>query len=126
MIGWTFNLKRCDQIHYEKGKIIMMQKNIDEEKKLYDWGTPLDKLPTKTWEDFEKDKKEKSLVIVDDVVHDITKFINEHPGGDILKNYVGRDITAAFNGDVYKHTNVAKNILAQIRIYKLPPKQVVQ
>ncbi|KAF0983482.1 hypothetical protein FDP41_010547 [Naegleria fowleri] len=127
LIGWTYDLKRCDPFHYEKGRIIMEQKNLDDEKKLYNWGTPIDQLPTKTWEDFEKDKKEKSLVIIDNVVHDVTNFMHEHPGGEaILKSYLGRDVTSAFNGDVYKHTNVAKNILAQIRIYKLPPKQKQQ
>ncbi|KAL9648143.1 hypothetical protein ABK040_007508 [Willaertia magna] len=124
LFGWTFDLKRCNPSYYEKGRIVMEQKQIDERKKEFDWGTPLDNLPTKSWEEFENDKKEKQLMIIDNVVHDVSNFIPQHPGGEgFIKAYTGKDASKAFHGDVYKHTNIAKNILAEIRIYKLPPRE---
>ncbi len=51
------------------------------------------------------------LVLVSGVIHDVSSFINDHPGGRmILLGYVGKDATAAFSGGIYKHSNAAHNV----------------
>jgi len=56
------------------------------------------------------------LLIINDAVHDITEFIDEHPGGKIIAAYAGKDGTKAFLGAVYYHSNAAHNTLNEYRI----------
>ncbi len=54
------------------------------------------------------------------MVHDVSHFVQEHPGGDAyLRANYGRDATAKFNGVVYKHSTAARNILAGLRVARL-------
>nr|CAG4717069.1 unnamed protein product [Naegleria fowleri] len=36
LFGWTYNLRRCDDEHYEKGRIVMRQKQIDMKREKID------------------------------------------------------------------------------------------
>jgi hypothetical protein len=38
----------------------------------------------------------------------------------IIRGYVGQDATAAFSGGVYKHSRAARNLLASMRVARLP------
>jgi len=58
-----------------------------------------------------------SLVAVAGVVHDVTDFIKEHPGGKaLISSGIGKDATAIFNGGVYNHSNAAHNLLSTMRV----------
>lgn len=62
------------------------------------------------------------LVVIDDLVYDVSDYMDKHPGGKaILKAYVGRDASYAFNGGLNKHSISAK-LLAQSMIVGKRPK----
>lgn len=49
--------------------------------------------------------------------------MDKHPGGrKILQFWVGRDATLAFNGEVYRHSKAARNLLVHFRIAVLKEK----
>lgn len=51
------------------------------------------------------------------VIHDVSDFIKEHPGGKaFIVSAIGKDATAIFNGGVYQHSNAAHNLLSKMRV----------
>jgi stearoyl-CoA desaturase (delta-9 desaturase) len=61
-----------------------------------------------------------SLILIDDIVHDVTEFIDQHPGGrKLIQAYLGKDATQAFNVTVYNHSNAARNELICLRVARL-------
>jgi len=96
----------------------MKQKELDRLKDKVDWGTPLEDLPVISRACFDSVTAEGfKLIIVNGVVHDVSDFILEHPGGaKIMEPYCGKDATKAFSGGVYYHSNAARNTLSQHRI----------
>jgi stearoyl-CoA desaturase (delta-9 desaturase) len=51
------------------------------------------------------------------VIHDVSGFIADHPGGKaLIASAVGKDATAMFNGGVYEHSNAAHNLLSMMRV----------
>jgi stearoyl-CoA desaturase (Delta-9 desaturase) len=107
---------------------------LDRLKDKIDWGTPLDTLPVISRACFDRVSAEGfKLIIINDVVHDVSDFILEHPGGSkimepyrkhqffpwcsfTLQRYCGKDATKAFTGGVYYHSNAARNAMVQYRI----------
>lgn len=91
---------------------------MDQKRAKLDWGVPLSQLPVVDWDDFIAEAQNgKALVAVAGVVHDVTAFINEHPGGKtLISSAIGKDATAMFNGGVYMHSNAAHNLLSSMRV----------
>lgn len=57
------------------------------------------------------------LVCINGVIHDISDFMGEHPGGkDLLHQVLATDGTAAFYNDYHDHFSHAQNVLAAMRI----------
>lgn len=55
--------------------------------------------------------KDRHLLLVSGFVHDISTFLDDHPGGrSIMESMVGKDSTASFFGGVYDHSNAAHNV----------------
>lgn len=53
----------------------------------------------------------RPLVLISGFIHDISDFMDQHPGGrDILQRTVGTDATAAFFGGIYDHSHAAHNV----------------
>jgi len=117
-IGQTYDLKVFHDDIVKKGQIQMKQKELEKAIKKVDWGTPLEQLPVITRACFDKVQAEGyKLLIIKGVVHDITTFIDQHPGGaKILAPYSGKDGTDAFYGKVYYHSNAARNLLDTYRV----------
>jgi stearoyl-CoA desaturase (delta-9 desaturase) len=117
-LGLASNLKQFRSNEIEKGRVQQLQKKIDQKRAKLDWGVPLDQLPVIEWDDYvEQAKNGRGLIAVAGVVHDVTDFINEHPGGKtLIKSGVGKDATAMFNGGVYFHSNGAHNLLSTMRV----------
>ncbi|RAL64282.1 hypothetical protein DID88_002174 [Monilinia fructigena] len=64
-----------------------------------------------------KPKNGRALVAVAGVIHDVTDFVKEHPGGKaLITSGIGKDATAIFNGGVYNHSNAAHNLLSTMRV----------
>ena len=59
----------------------------------------------------QKQSTTRSLILVSGFIHDVSAFLDAHPGGaHLLTKYVGEDATAAFFGGVYDHSNAAHNV----------------
>jgi cytochrome b involved in lipid metabolism len=117
-LGLASGLKQFRSNEIEKGRVQQLQKKIDQKRAKLDWGVPLDQLPVIEWDDYvEQAKNGRGLIAVAGVVHDVTDFINEHPGGKtLIKSGIGKDATAMFNGGVYFHSNGAHNLLSTMRV----------
>ncbi|CAI9635946.1 hypothetical protein GT037_000990 [Alternaria burnsii] len=117
-LGLASNLKQFRANEIEKGRVQQLQKKIDQKRAKLDWGVPLEQLPVIEWDDYvEQAKNGRGLIAVAGVVHDVTDFINEHPGGKtLIKSGIGKDATAMFNGGVYFHSNAAHNLLSTMRV----------
>jgi len=120
LFGLTYELKEFPQNEVMKGQHAMKQKLLDLEKaKIVYPPTPV-ALPLMSEAELkQKVQQGVGLVIVDNLVHDVTNFVNQHPGGALLiKSAIGQDATARFNGTtgVYKHSNAARNLLSTFRV----------
>jgi len=96
-----------------------MQKKLDQNRARLDWGIPLEQLPVVDWDDYVHECKDngKKLVAIAGVIHDVTDFIKDHPGGKtLISSGIGKDATAIFNGGVYNHSNAAHNLLSTMRV----------
>lgn len=117
-LGLAYDLKQFRQNEIEKGRVQQLQKKLDQKRATLDWGTPLEQLPVVDWDDFVAESKNgKALVAVAGVIHDVTDFIKDHPGGKaLISSAIGKDATATFNGGVYLHSNAAHNLLSTMRV----------
>lgn len=87
-----------------------------------------------TTEEFEKRVAAgEELMILDDLVLDVSKYLTEHPGGKFVVHHnIGRDISKFFYGGYvlengtgqkpYTHSNVARNIVNSLAIGRLEQK----
>jgi len=121
VIGGTHNLKRFPREEIEKCELQMKEIKLQEQMKQYNWGPKPQELPVYTQKELEDRVAEgASLLVIDGIVHDVCEFLPTHPGGPkILRNYLGKDATGAFNGAVYSHSRVARNILAKLRVGRM-------
>jgi stearoyl-CoA desaturase (delta-9 desaturase) len=117
-LGLAYDLKQFRANEIEKGRVQQLQKKLDQKRAKLDWGVPLEQLPVVDWDDFVAQSKDgKALVAVAGVIHDVTDFIKDHPGGRaLIGSAVGKDATAMFNGGVYNHSNAAHNLLSTMRV----------
>jgi stearoyl-CoA desaturase (Delta-9 desaturase) len=96
-----------------------MQKKLDQKRSRLDWGTSLEQLPVMEWDDFieQSDKEGRALIAIAGIVHDVSGFIADHPGGKaLISSGIGKDATGMFNGGVYNHSNAAHNLLSTMRV----------
>eukprot|EP01121_Diplochlamys_sp_Union-15-3_P014001 TRINITY_DN4424_c0_g3_i7.p1 TRINITY_DN4424_c0_g3~~TRINITY_DN4424_c0_g3_i7.p1 ORF type:complete len:347 (-),score=59.32 TRINITY_DN4424_c0_g3_i7:31-1071(-) len=114
----TFNVKRFPREEIKKCELQMQELKLKKEMKIYNWGPKIEDLPTYTWKQFvDRCAEGSSLIVIEGVVHDVHDFADNHPGGvKILKNYIGKDATKAFNETVYNHSRAARNILSRLRV----------
>jgi len=92
-------------------------KKINERSSKLNWGTPQNDLPVVEFSEFIEMSKTQPLVLISGIVHDVTGMMEKHPGGrNMLRSGIGRDMTAAFNGGIYAHSNAAHNLLSTMRV----------
>jgi len=116
-LGLAWNLKTFSQNAIEQGLIQQQQKKLDRMKSKVQWGVAVDNLPVWSREEFNEKAKKDGLIIISGIIHNVKKFIKEHPGGQALvRASLGKDATKAFNGAVYAHSNAAHNLLASMRV----------
>jgi len=123
LFGLTFNLKEFPANEIAKGKLHMRQKSLDLEKAKLMYPADTKSLPEWTWETIKrKIATDSMLVVVDGLVHDVTNFLPDHPGGvPLLQAAIGKDATNMFNGTtgVYKHSQAARHLLTTFRVARL-------
>lgn len=117
-LGLAFDLKTFPSNEVEKGRLQQAQKKLNQQRAKLDWGIPLERLPVLSWDDFVAQCAEgKALVAIGGVVHDVSGFVAQHPGGKaMISSGIGKDATAMFNGGVYDHSNAAHNLLSTMRV----------
>ncbi|POW23510.1 hypothetical protein PSHT_00170, partial [Puccinia striiformis] len=114
-LGLASELKTFPDNEIRKGQYGMKLKELQQDFKDF-----LKRSSILTWEQFvdEADKKNgRDLVVVGGFIHDVTEFIDDHPGGRaLIKTRLGKDATTAFHGGIYEHSNAAHNLLAMLRV----------
>jgi stearoyl-CoA desaturase (Delta-9 desaturase) len=119
-LGLASNLKKFPENEIRKGRYTMKQKALDAFGQTILWPKESTELPIITFEEYQdlasKDVS-RELVLIAGFVHDVSNFINSHPGGRaLLKGQVGKDATVAFHGGVQEHSIAAHNLLAMMRV----------
>ncbi|KAG4304712.1 hypothetical protein PORY_001765 [Pneumocystis oryctolagi] len=117
ILGIAYDLKEFPSNEVQKGILQQKQKKLDQWRKKLNWGTPLDQLPVIEFEEYQEQAKTRPLILIAGVVHDVSDFIDSHPGGRaLIMSAIGKDSTAAFNGGIYNHSNGARNLLSTMRV----------
>lgn len=117
--GLASHLKTFPDNEIKKGVYTMKLKALNKEAKEIAWPKDSNDLPIVSWDEFQKLHKSsgRNLIVVGGFIHDVTDFIEEHPGGyGVIKHRLGKDATTAFNGGVYDHSNAAHNLLSMMRV----------
>ncbi|CAH7674394.1 hypothetical protein BY996DRAFT_4576036 [Phakopsora pachyrhizi] len=119
-LGLASELKVFPDNEVRKGQYSMKLKRLQNDFKDVKWPKSSNDLPILTWEEYveEANKKDgRSLIVIGGFIHDVTDFIDEHPGGRaLIKTRLGKDATTAFHGGIYDHSNAAHNLLAMFRV----------
>ncbi|ODQ68252.1 hypothetical protein NADFUDRAFT_48902 [Nadsonia fulvescens var. elongata DSM 6958] len=115
--GLAYDLQTFSQNAIEQGLVQQEQKKLDRWRSSLNWGVPIEQLPIIDYDDFKAQSKDRALVLVAGIIHDVTDFLETHPGGlALIKSAIGKDATAVFNGGVYKHSNAGHNLLSTYRV----------
>ncbi|KDN41691.1 putative stearoyl-CoA desaturase [Tilletiaria anomala UBC 951] len=116
-LGLASDLKQFPDNEVQKGIYTMKLQRLHEESQELKWPKKVQELPVISWDAFVEESKTRDLVVVQGIVHDVSSFVSEHPGGiALVKSKVGKDATTAFFGGVYDHSRAAQNLLATMRV----------
>ena len=59
----------------------------------------------------QEESKSRTLILIAGFIHDLSSFLDHHPGGrNHLNQGSGKEMTASFFGGVYAHSNAAHNV----------------
>lgn len=100
------------------------QSKLDQLKESLEYGPHPDNLPVFDETDIQRlTDQGRSVIIIHNLVHDCTEWIPKHPGGPtIIQKFAklsakdNKDMSKAFDGQVYNHSNAARNLLSHMRI----------
>lgn len=113
-IGLVSHLKVFPENEVAKGRLT---KKFRAHQGRLAWPTDTQDMPVISWDAFQQESKDRPLILVSGFIHDVSSFLDEHPGGrHLLQKNIGRDATTAFHGGVYDHSNAAHNLLAMMRV----------
>ncbi|KAL1734718.1 hypothetical protein EV714DRAFT_244637 [Schizophyllum commune] len=116
-IGFASHLKVFPDNEVRKGQLAMQLKRLRRTQDNLQWPTTSNDLPVVTWETFQEQSKHRPLILIAGFIHDISEFLEEHPGGEhLIRKFIGRDASTAFFGGVYDHSHAAHNLLAMKRV----------
>lgn len=117
IFGLASHLKKFPDNEIRKGQYTMKLQKLKEEQDSIAWPIDSNKLPVISWDDFLSESKSRPLMVVHGFIHDVSSFIEEHPGGShLIKRAIGTDATTAFFGGVYDHSAFAHNLLSMMRV----------
>ena len=116
-LGMATHLKRFPDNEIKKGQYTMKLQELHEQAEKLQWPKSSNELPVISWDEFQAEAKERSLIAIHGFIHDCSSFAEDHPGGaHLIKRAIGTDATTAFFGGVYDHSNAAHNMLAMMRV----------
>ncbi|KAJ9093760.1 hypothetical protein QFC19_008199 [Naganishia cerealis] len=117
LLGLATHLKTFPENEIRKGVYTMKLQKLADESGQIQWPIDSNLLPVISWDDFVEESKTRELMVIHGFIHDVSTFINDHPGGaHLLKRAIGTDASVAFFGGVYDHSNAAHNQLAMMRV----------
>jgi len=117
MLGLASHLKAFPDNEVKKGQLTMQLKRLRETQERIAWPQDARDLPVISWQSFQDQASKRPLILVAGHIHDVSEFIDEHPGGrHLLIKYIGKDASTAFFGGVYDHSNAAHNLLSMMRV----------
>lgn len=110
LFGWAKDLHVTNEDDIDKAILITAEKKLDKRKESHSWGPKQEELRTMTRQQVEEEVQQGNLlVIVDQLVYDVSSYAKKHPGGRrVLENYSGKDASVAFNGGLNMHTQAAR------------------
>lgn len=110
-VGLASHLKTFSENEVGMGQYTMELKRLRKKQDNLKWPKGSSDLPIVPWASFTKQAEKRALVVVAGFIHDVSGFLDEHPGGRAyLLRYVGKDATTAFFGGVYEHSNAGHNV----------------
>ncbi|ORY55908.1 uncharacterized protein BCR38DRAFT_451860 [Pseudomassariella vexata] len=117
-LGIATDLNTFNDNEIQKGMIQTSQRRLDDWNETINWGRSLRDLPVIDMDDFRASAKAgRPLILISGIIYDVTDWVAKHPGGKkIIKSAIGKDATAMFNGGVYNHSRVARNLLDNMRV----------
>lgn len=119
-IRLAFDLKTFSENETRKGRFQEQFQSMVEESKTISWGLREDQLPEMSAEEMQTTcGKGRFLICIDGIIYDISTFKDEHPGGNVILQGVGKDASALFQGETHSHTNAARNLLSRFRAGRL-------
>ncbi|CDS07672.1 hypothetical protein LRAMOSA01621 [Lichtheimia ramosa] len=119
LLNLTYDLKTFPSNEVNKGMIQMKEKKLASMKRGLMYGPKLEDLPVYTWDEFQDlvVNGNRKWILIEGILYDMEGFVKEHPGGEkYIQASYGKDMTAAFNGGVYNHSNGARNLLTRMRV----------
>jgi len=117
MLGLAFHLKIFPDNEVRKGQLTMQLRRLREAQEILQWAPDSNDLPVISWDSFQEQSAKRPLVLISGFIHDVSAFIDEHPGGrHLIVKMIGKDATTAFFGGVYDHSNAAHNLLSMMRV----------
>ncbi|KAK0490960.1 delta9-fatty acid desaturase [Armillaria novae-zelandiae] len=115
--GLAWQLKTFPTNEIRKGELLMQMKRLREKQENIEWCRNVNQLPVVSYEIFQKQATRRPLVLVSGFIHDMSGFLEDHPGGkSLLSRFIGKDATTAFFGGVYDHSHAAHNLLSMKRV----------
>jgi len=119
-VGYVFTYEFALLEETEKQRLLARQRECDTLKSALDFGRPVTALPLMSIAKFKAEGRASRWVSCNSLVFDLSTFHKSHPGGQtILEPFYGNDITRAFNGAVYNHSNAARNLSRHFMIARL-------
>ncbi|SCV73772.1 BQ2448_6202 [Microbotryum intermedium] len=116
-LGLASNLQTFPDSELARGQFNMKLKKLAAYASNLPWPKSSNDLPVLTWDQFQEEAKSRDLLVIGGFIHDVSQFMDEHPGGrGLIKSRLGRDATTAFYGGYYDHSNGAGNVLARLRV----------
>ncbi|KAL0581454.1 hypothetical protein V5O48_000608 [Marasmius crinis-equi] len=108
-LGLATNLRVFPNNEIIKGALAMKLKSLKQVQDAVRWPVPPEQLPVVTWETYaalmtssevQEESKSRTLILISGFIHDVSTFLEEHPGGSkLLTSNSGLDMTASFFGD---------------------------
>ncbi|EFI26645.1 delta-9 fatty acid desaturase [Coprinopsis cinerea okayama7 len=119
MLGLASHLRVFPENEIRKGMYTMKLKELKQMQDTIRWAPRAASLPVVTWEQFQQESRagDRILVLISGFIHDVTSFVDLHPGGRrLIVSSSGKDMSSAFFGGVYSHSNAAHNLLSMYRV----------
>ncbi|KAJ8508620.1 hypothetical protein ONZ45_g9109 [Pleurotus djamor] len=116
-VGLASHLKTFPDNEVRKGMLTMELKKLRCVQEGITWPKETQDLKVVSWESYQEQSRKRPLILVAGYIHDVSDFLEEHPGGrHLLVKMIGKDATTAFFGGVYDHSNAAHNLLSMKRV----------